>query len=241
MSNMNNSWFPICWIAILSGLPVPASGAEVIAEVDWLVELSRGGITGIALFILMFAAITIAVERTLNLRRRRMIPDGFTERALSLWPAGRFEELQTLCRKQSSTLARMTAFLVEHRDAPPDLLIQGASDLGQRDIVAEQKRAYSLAVIASIAPLLGLLGTIIGMVEAFKLVEVYGDSGGATILAGSISKALVTTVLGLVIAIFSFGMYHYFRFRIQGLGHELDAEMEKLINAWLLKSESPGN
>ena len=156
-----------------------------------------------------------------------------------LWREEKFDDLTEACRSHPSTLARMTAFVVEHRGAPPALLIQGAADMGNRELMQEQKKAYSLAVIAGLAPLLGLLGTIIGMIESFKLVEIYGDDGGATILAGSISKALITTALGLIIAIPSLGLYHLFRFRIQSIGKELDEEMERLVNAWLLKHPRP--
>ena len=224
----------------LALLPLVANAAAeaappVTAEVDWFHELMMGGSTGVVLFILLFALVTLSVERLLNLRRKHIIPDGFTDRARPLRRRDNPDDLLALCRAHPSTLARMTAFLAEHRDSEPNLLIEGAASIGQRELLKEQRTAYGLSIIAAIAPLLGLLGTIIGMVEAFKLVEIYGDEGGATILAGSISKALITTVLGLVIAIPGLALYHFFRFRIQELGKQLDEEMEKLVSAWLLK------
>ncbi len=228
---------PVPWIAF-SATAIAATGAPetVSAEIDWLHELTLGGSTGAALFVLFFAMVTIAVERLVNLRRRHIIPADFVEKARPLWAADDSEALVAVCRENPSTIARMTAFLAEHRDAPASLLIDGAAEIGSRELLKEQRKTYGLSVIAAIAPLLGLLGTIIGMVEAFKLVEIYGDEGGATILAGSISKALITTVLGLVIAIPGLALYHFFRIRIQELGRQLDEEMEKLINAWLLKN-----
>lgn len=212
-----------------------ADGGALTAEIDWMKELARGGNTGIALFALGFLTITIVVERLVNLRSRRILPPDFSREVMPLWALGRFDEILAACRQCPSTLARMASFLVEHRDAPPDLLIQGASDIGSRELLHEQKRAYGLAVIASLAPLLGLLGTIIGMIESFKLVELYGDEGGASLLAGSISKALITTAMGLIIAIPALGLYHLFRFRVQSLGAQLDEAMERLVNAWLLR------
>ena len=93
----------------------------------------------------------------------------------------------------------------------------------------------TIHVITAILPLLGLLGTMIGMIESFKLVELYGDEGGASMLAGAISKALVTTAMGLIIAIPSLIIYHFFKARIGGLGNKLEEEIEILINAWFLK------
>lgn len=224
-------------IALALAAPAAAVAAEapVSAEIDWFHELTLGGSTGIALFVLMFALVTIAVERLVNLRRRHLIPPGFVDRALPLWHRDSADELLAVCREHPSTLARMTAFLANHRDAEAALLMDGAAEIGARELMNEQRKTYSLSVIAAVAPLLGLLGTIIGMVEAFKLVELYGDEGGATILAGSISKALITTVLGLVIAIPALMLYHFFKLRIQELGRQLDEEMEKLLHAWLLK------
>jgi len=214
-----------------------AQGAEAVsAEIDWLHELTLGGGTGVVLFGLLFLLVTLVVERIVNLRRRHIVPRGFVQSVLPLWGEGRFDDLRECCEQHPSTLARMTAFLVENRAAPAELLIQGAADIGTREILDEQRRNYLLSVIAGLAPLLGLLGTIIGMIESFKLVEIYGDAGGATILAGSISKALITTALGLIIGIPALGIYHGFKYKVQGLGRILDEQMEALINAWLLKS-----
>ena len=226
---------------LLLALPAAVFGATdapetVSAEIDWFHELTLGGSTGVALFMLFFVLVTVAVERLVNLRKHHVIPKGFVEKALPLWGDGRTSELLGVCRAHPSTIARMTAFLAEHREAPAALLIDGAAEIGTRELLKEQRKTYTLSVIAAIAPLLGLLGTIIGMVEAFKLVEIFGDEGGATILAGSISKDLITTVLGLVIAIPGLALYHFFRIRIQELGKLLDEEMEKLVNAWLLKN-----
>jgi biopolymer transport protein ExbB len=210
-------------------------------QIDWFVEMTKGGWTGIALFLLASVAVTLVIERLIRLRPGTLAPDALAEKAKPLWHAHRWDDLSALCRKHPSALARMIQFLVDHRDAPAELLIQGASDIADRAILDQQKRAHALAVIAGLAPLLGLLGTIVGMIESFKLVEIYGDDGGATVLAGSISKALITTALGLVIAIPSMAFYHIFRYKTQALGTLLDEQMENLINAWLLKTMSvPG-
>lgn len=208
----------------------------ISAEIDWFHEMTKGGATGLVLFALAFVMVTIALERLFNLRSGRVVPPDFTKRVLPLWAEGKFDELKEVCRQTPSTMGRMTHFLVEHRALPAELLIQGASDIGIRELLHEQKRSYGLAVIAGLAPLLGLLGTIIGMIESFKLVEIYGDEGGATILAGSISKALITTALGLIIAIPSMALYHWFKYKIQVINKTLDEQMEILVNEWLLKS-----
>jgi biopolymer transport protein ExbB len=69
------------------------------------------------------------------------------------------------------------------------------------------------------------------------LVEIYGDEGGASMLAGSISKALITTAIGLIIAIPTLGIYHAVKYRLNCLGDLLEEELEALLNAWLLTDE----
>ncbi len=213
-----------------------AVASEVIsAEVDWFEEILLGGNTAIALVILFLAMIGFAVERAVRLRRNAIIPHDLASQVRDSWHKGEFEDIQKKCAEQPSILGRMVNYLVEHRETEPDLLIPGVGDIGVRELKAHNQRAFSLAVIAALAPLLGLLGTMIGMIESFKLVEQYGDEGGASMLAGSISKALITTALGLIIAIPSLILYHFFKFRCNHLGNELDEEIEVLINAWLLK------
>ena len=222
------------------GDSIAAAVNEVIsAEVDWMQELMNGGNTAIALIVLFFAMIAFAVERAVRLRRSVIIPADLVSEVKLQWHEGKFEEIQAACAKRPSVMSKMVDYVVEHREADPELLIPGTSDIAVRELKAHNQRAFSLAVIAGLAPLLGLLGTMIGMIESFKLVEQYGDEGGASMLAGSISKALITTAVGLIIAIPSLALYHFFKFRCNNLGTELDEEMEVLINAWLLKKTNP--
>jgi biopolymer transport protein ExbB len=87
-----------------------------------------------------------------------------------------------------------------------------------------------LAVIAALSPLLGLLGTMIGMIEAFELVAIYGDEGGASMLAGSIAKALITTAAGLIIAIPAIAAYNYFKHRVNKLTMKLENDVESILD-----------
>lgn len=205
------------------------------ADVNYLEEFQKGGSVGIALAVLLFAMIAFAVERLVRLRAKAICPHGLVTEVLPMWGKGDFTGIVEACKKKPSLLAKMTLYFVEHRKADPELLIPGVNDIAVRGLRRHSQRTYSLAVIATLAPLLGLLGTMIGMIESFKLVELYGDEGGASMLAGAISKALVTTAMGLIIAIPSLIIYHFFKARIGALGNQLEEEIEILINAWFLK------
>ncbi|MDA3960390.1 MAG: MotA/TolQ/ExbB proton channel family protein [Planctomycetota bacterium] len=214
---------------------VATSGKEqLIAEVDYIEELQKGGYTAVALVLLMMAGITFAVERLFTLRGSRIAPGGFADQADEMWHRGDFQGVRDLCTKRPSTLARMVAILVQHRKADPEMVIPTAADLAAREQRAQNQKTFSLAAVAALAPLLGLLGTMIGMIESFKLVEQYGDEGGASMLAGSISKALITTAVGLIIAIPAMAVYYAIKHRTAAVFTRLDEEFERLVCSWAL-------
>ncbi|MEX1116287.1 MAG: MotA/TolQ/ExbB proton channel family protein [Akkermansiaceae bacterium] len=219
---------------ILAGTLHAEESSVVTVEVDWFAETLKGGLTSAALIVLLMAGITFAVERTLASRSRFFTPDGLSQKVRPLWVRMDFDGILSECRKQPSTLGRMIEFLVGHRETAPELLIPGAQDIASRELKRHTQKTYYLAVVAALAPLLGLLGTMIGMIESFKLVEVYGDDGGASMLAGSISKALITTAVGLIIAIANLVIYHWIKARINASANQLDEDFESLVNAWLL-------
>lgn len=232
---MNRFILIITALHFSSALAFGQANAEVTVEVDWIAEIFKGGLTSLALIILLMAGITFAVGRLLASRRKYISPKGLAEKVAPHWSAGEIDQIEAACSAQPSTLGRMIRFLVNHRDTEPGLLIPGAQDIGAREIRRHNQHNYSLAVVAALAPLLGLLGTMIGMIESFKLVEIYGDDGGASMLAGSISKALITTAVGLIIAIGALAVYHGIKARINAAAADLEEEFESLVNRWLLK------
>jgi len=96
---------------------------------------------------------------------------------------------------------------------------------------------YPLAIVAVLSPLLGLFGTVVGMIESFEVVAVAGTMGDPSLLASSISKALVTTAFGLIVAMPMLFFYHMFKLRTHYLASLLEEEAGTLLNGWLLKKE----
>jgi biopolymer transport protein ExbB len=204
-------------------------------KIDWYAEFLRGGNTSVALGILFLLMIAFAIERFLSLRIDNICPKGLTESLLDKWHSKDFNEIYKICENKPSILSDMIIYLAKHNETDPGLLIPGAEDVGNRELRKHLQKTLALAVVASLAPLLGLLGTMIGMIESFKLVEIYGDAGGASMLAGAISKALITTAVGLIIAIPALSLYHFFKYRINDLSIRLEKEFDNIISVWLLK------
>ena len=204
---------------------------------EWLTKMAKGGWTIFALLILSVIALACALERLFMLRRGRIVPRGLSYRADKLWCDGKRDDILKLCKKRSSTLARILTFIVEHHRASVADVSTATGDIGARELKRHLLRAYPLAVVATLAPLLGLLGTVIGMIEAFDTVVVVG-MGDATALAGGISKALITTMVGLCIAVPSLFAYHFFKSRTSLFAVILEEEVTELISAWRMEEDA---
>jgi biopolymer transport protein ExbB/TolQ len=144
------------------------------------------------------------------------------------------EHIAGIARKRGSTLGRVVAFIVRHRDTSVDAVSEGTGDIAGRDMAVHQMLTYPLAAVATLSPLLGLFGTVLGMIESFETVAVAGSMGDPTLLADGISKALVTTAFGLFVAIPMLFFYHLFKMRTTYLRKVLEGEASTLINDWLL-------
>ena len=113
-----------------------------------------------------------------------------------------------------------------------------AGDIASREINNMTQRAYPIAVIGNLEPLLGLLGTIFGMIDVFDVVAVAGELGDPSMMADGISKALVTTAVGLVLAIPLLSAYHYFKNKANSYATDLESEITDLMTEWFLPKEA---
>ena len=225
---------------VLPGAPVTTIVEEkVVATVPLLERLKQGGVTMVFLLALSIGAVTFTLERLFRLRRGAINPAGLAAEAMVLWQGGRFDDLSGLCERHPSTLATIIASFVRHRHCSALELSTLAGDIAGRDMRGHLQKAYPLAVVATLSPLLGLLGTVIGMIESFEVVAIAGSLGDASLLAGGISKALVTTATGLVIAVPALGLYHYFKSRTAAYTMALEGEVNELLASWLMDAAVP--
>ena len=205
-----------------------------LVEVDWIEEMLEGGLTMVALAILSVALGAFLLERYMTLRRMNFMPPGLITKVRPMFAERRYDEILAECAKQKSVMADIVTHCVNFRATSFDIVAAGAADIGGRAVIDQEEKCTPLTVIAGVAPLLGLLGTMIGMIEAFKLVEVFGDEGGASLLAGSISKALITTAVGLILAIPAILGFHWARRRVHQVSNTIETETEDLLKIWFL-------
>lgn len=221
----------------------PTSTSEVAPTIStggavWIAKLRYGGWITVAQLILSVVAGAFAISCVLLNRRYSVLPEGLAVEAARLQSAGDWEQLEKINETSNSTLARIIAFLAKHRTAPVAELNITAGDIASREMSQQTQRAYPIVVIATIEPLLGLLGTIFGMIEVFDVVAVAGELGDPSLMASGISKALVTTAVGLLLAIPMLAVFHYFKSRSKAHGAALSEVVTDLISAWFLPRPS---
>lgn len=207
-------------------------------KVDWAAQLKAGGIMMYPLYLMALMAIVIAIQRFMTSRDENLAPKKLCDSVRNNLITGNISGALEACAKYPSTLAKSISFILKHRAAGREVVSQTAGDIAARDIREHLNKIYPLSILASLAPLIGLLGTIVGMIEAFALVAAYGDEGGASILSDAISKALITTAAGLIIAAPCVALYFMLKKKIMGLASHIESEVENVINVLFLNDDS---
>ena len=179
--------------------------------------MTAGGPVGVLIVLLSIGAVALAVEHVMTIREHVLMPPGLSDEVRKLLSEGKLAPAQQLCRSKPSLLA----FVLEAGISEVD---GGwlAVEKGMEDALADQsarlfRKIEYLSVIGNIAPMLGLLGTVIGMILAFRGVADTQGAARAADLAQGIYLALVTTVEGLIVAIPSLAAFAVFRNRVDQL------------------------
>jgi len=171
-------------------------------------------------------------ERLISLRRGRVIPRPFVKRFLEELRAGQLdkEKALELCEENDSPVARVFAGAVAKWGRPSVEVEQAIIDSGERVTNGLRKYLRLFNGISTISPLLGLLGTVVGMIRAFNDIATADALGRAELLAGGIGQALLTTAAGLTVAIPALIFYLFFLSRVDKLVIEIDALGQNVVN-----------
>ena len=194
--------------------------------------VQAGGWLMLPIIACSIVAAAIILERLWTLQPNRVLPKDLTVEVWNWAKANQLDpkHLQTL--HHSSPLGQILAAGLANRHATREIVKESIEDTG-RHVVHELERYLNpLGTIAAISPLLGLLGTVIGMVKVFAAITTHGV-GNPGVLAGGISEALITTAAGLTVAIPSLIGYRYLRGRIDGLVVRMEKETMKFLEALL--------
>jgi len=196
--------------------------------------VKAGGWVMVPIIVCSVLAVAIIIERLWTLQDKRVVPRNLAKEVWALVKADNLthQHIQTL--HDSSPLGQIFAAGLNNRHRNREVMKESIEDTG-RHVVHELNRFLNpLGTIAAITPLLGLLGTVIGMVNVFAAITTHGV-GDPGVLAGGISEALITTAAGLCVAIPSLIGYRYLRGRIDALVVEMEREALTLVEALLRK------
>lgn len=175
-------------------------------------------------------AIAIILERLWTLQPKRVMPADLTRRTWSLIEAGQVNDKVIAALEANSPLGRILATGLAHRHRSREVMMERLEDSGRHVAHDLERFLNTLGTIASISPLLGLLGTVTGIIKAFSVIYA-GGLGDPTALAGGISEALLTTAFGLSIAIPAYISYRYLRGRVEAIVVRIEQDVVRFADA----------
>ncbi len=194
--------------------------------------VQAGGWLMLPIIACSMVAAAIIMERLWTLQQKRVLPKDLTVQAWHWVKADRLDSERVQMLHQSSPLGQVLAAGLANRDAGREIAKEGIEDTGRHVVYEMERYLNPLGTIAVISPLLGLLGTVIGMVKVFAAITAHGV-GDPGVLAGGISEALITTAAGLTVAIPSLIGYRYLRGRVDALVVRMEKEAMKFLEALL--------
>ena len=203
-----------------------------------MLELVKSGGWLMAPIILCsIAAMAIIAERLWSLQRERVAPEGLVADVWRLASTGELTEERLQALREGSPLGRILAPGLAGRDLDREVMKESIEEVGRHVVHDLERYLDTLGTIAAIAPLLGLLGTVIGMIDVFAVITAQGVGEPRT-LAGGISEALVTTAAGLTVAIPSLLFHRFLRGRVDELVVAMEQEALRMVGA--LQELRPG-
>jgi biopolymer transport protein ExbB len=209
----------------------PVAEENPIATKNLLEVIQDGGPLMIPILVCSFVLCVFIFERVISLRRGRVIPGPFVKRFLEQLREKQIDRdtALELCEQNKSPVAEVFAAAVKKWDRPSVEVEQAIIDTGERVTNGLRRYLRLLNGIATISPLLGLLGTVLGMIKAFNAIATASAMGRPELLAAGIGQALLTTAAGLSVAIPALIAYLFFVGRVDRLIMDIDALGQQVV------------
>lgn len=197
--------------------------AEVAKQSISIWELTlQGGPIMIPIAILWVIAIYLFVERWLTINKANEDPDAFMSKVKELVLKGDITGAKMLCAQNSTPVARMIEKGITRIGTPLKTIEASIENVGKIEIFKLEKNLPTLATIAGAAPMIGFLGTVIGMVQAFIAISQEEGSVSPKLLSSGIYTAMITTVAGLIVGIIAYLAYNFLVSRVQKVIHKME-------------------
>ncbi|MBV9392591.1 MAG: MotA/TolQ/ExbB proton channel family protein [Verrucomicrobia bacterium] len=248
------TWFAASILPLLAqateNAPTPAASAVASAtaassgsaQATLLKLLQAGGWVMIPLGIASILTVALALACVFSLRRSTVVSRRFMETAEALLRKRDYLGLIAIANRHSEAIARITAraldFATKNPSATPESIRELAETEGARIASSLNSRVVYLADIATLSPMLGLLGTVIGIINAFGILASNTSQPRPLLLAGGVSEALVATATGLIIGIVAMSFYSLFRARVASMVSDLESATSHIVN--VITAQQPG-
>jgi biopolymer transport protein ExbB len=191
--------------------------------------LYSGGFVMIPLILCSILAVAIVIERSWQLRYNNIVPNGLSDNVIQDFKNNTLNKDKIMSIKNSSALGELLAVGLKNIARDRNYLLAELEDTGRRILHNLERHLNMLGIIATITPLLGLLGTVFGMIKTFNALNMQTISN-SNMLAGGIAEALITTAAGLCIAIPSVIFYRSFQRRLDEIAHRFEHEAVKFVD-----------
>jgi biopolymer transport protein ExbB len=182
----------------------------------------------------------IVVERIWTLQQNRVMPADLTRRIWALVEAGQVNDKVITALEANSPLGKLLATGLANRHRKREVLMDRIEDTGRHVAHELDRFLNTLGTIAGVAPLLGLLGTVTGIIRAFSAIH-EGGLGDPRLLSGGISEALVCTAAGLFVAIPSYVAFRYLRGKVEGIVVRMEKDVVRFAEALNMRTEGGAN
>jgi len=219
---------------------VAAAVAPVQEELSFsLIDMAfKGGWLMLVLVILSIVAIYIFAERLYTIRKASKVDKNFIKDVNDYLLNGKVRSAKMLCKRSDSSVARMIEKGVERIDKPLSDIQTSVENVANLEVAKLEKGLPALATIAGGAPMIGFLGTVMGMVQAFFNMAQAGNNIDITLLSGGIYTAMVTTVGGLIVGILAYFGYNYLTAEVSGVVSKMEATTIEFLDAVQAKKDA---
>jgi biopolymer transport protein ExbB len=192
-----------------------------VKSVTWLDTILAGGVIGAVIIIMSVISLALVIEHFVNIRRDKLVPPEILGEVEVLFEDEEFEEAMELCEAEPSYFTNVVGAALPKMNSGYGAMMEAIQETGDEESIKLHQKIGYLSLIGNIAPMMGLLGTVQGMITAFQRIAASRGAPEPSELADGISMALVTTFLGLIVAIPTMICFFYFRNRVVRLGLEI--------------------
>jgi biopolymer transport protein ExbB len=210
-------------------LPVATPPAPSVIEFSLLELLIKGGPIMIPVALLSLVAVYVFIERYIVLRKASREDVNFMNNIRDFMHNGRLDSALTFCHNNNSPIARMIEKGIKRLGQPLKEIGEAIEIVGKFEVYKLEKNIVILGIVAGIAPMLGFIGTIIGVIKIFHDISVAGDVSIATVSSGLYTK-MVSSAAGLIVGICAFVLYHWLNIMVEKTVHKLERNAMEFLD-----------